>query len=74
MKGQKIVREVVRTKIDGKDGYVIMSPDGEIQAFYPAKIRPADPPFENYTAEISTEFFAYIAMLQSSGTKVIFRL
>lgn len=72
-KTKQIVREVIRTKMNGVDGYAIMSPEGELQTFYPAKIRPGEQPYANPTAEISTEFFLYIAMLQSTGTKVIFR-
>lgn len=73
MKKQKIIREVFRTKMHGFDGFAIMSPEGEIDKFYPALIREAETIGCRDTAEISTEFFLYIAMLQSRGVTVIFK-
>lgn len=73
MKKQKIIREVFRAKMHGFDGFAIMSPEGELDKFYPALIREAETIGCNDTAEISTEFFLYIAMLQSRGVTVIFK-
>lgn len=73
MKKQKIIREVFRTKMHGFDGFAIMSPEGDLDKFYPALIREAETIGCSDTAEISTEFFLYIAMLQSSGVTVIFK-
>ena len=73
MKKQKIIREVFRTKMHGFDGFAIMSPEGEIDKFYPALIREAETIGCSDTAEISTEFFLYIAMLQSRGVRVVFK-
>ena len=39
MKKEQITREVFRTKMHGFDGYAIMSPDGDLDKFYPALIR-----------------------------------
>lgn len=67
MKKVQITREVFRTKMHGFDGYAIMSPEGELDKFYPALIREPETIGCADTAEISTEFFLYIAMLQSRG-------
>lgn len=73
MKKEQIAREVFRTKMHGFDGYAIMSPEGELDRFYPALIREPETIGCAYTAEISTEFFLYIAMLQSCGVRVVFK-
>lgn len=73
MKQNKIIREVFRTNMHGMDGYAIMSPDGEIDKFYPALIRPPQQIGCTDTAEISTEFFLYIALLQNQGIQVVFK-
>lgn len=73
MKKQKIIREVFRTNMHGFDGYAIMSPEGELDKFYPARIREPESIGSTSTAEISTEFFLYIALLQSRGVQVIFQ-
>lgn len=71
MKKEQITREVFRTKMHGFDGYAIMSPDGDLDKFYPALIREPETIGCTNTAEISTEFFLYIAMLQSRGVRVV---
>lgn len=73
MKKAQIIREVFRSNMHGIDGFVIISPDGDVDKFYPARIRPAQQIGGSDTAEISTEFFLYIAILQSQGVKVIFK-
>ena len=73
MKKQKIIREVFRTKMHGFDGFAIMSPEGDLDKFYQALIREAETIGCSDTDEISTEFFLYIATLQSSGVTVIFK-
>lgn len=72
MKKKQITREVFRAKMHGCDGYAIMSPEGELDRFYTVLIRPAEECGCPDTAEISTEFFLYIAALQSRGVKVVF--
>lgn len=56
MKKEQITREVFRTKMHGFDGYAIMSPDGDLDKFYPALIREPETIGCTNTAEISTEF------------------
>lgn len=73
MKKAQIIREVFRTKMHGFDGYAIMSPEGELDKFYPARIREPKSLGCTDTAEISTEFFLYIAMLQSRGVRIVFK-
>lgn len=73
MKNSQITREVFRTNMHGFDGYAIMSPDGELDKFYPAIIREQETIGCTSTAEISTEFFLYIAMLQSCGVRIVFK-
>lgn len=73
MKKKTIVREVYRSRFPGAEGVSITDPDGELDRFYPCRVRPAEQPGVCDTVEISAEFFHYIAMLQSSGVKVIFR-
>lgn len=73
MKKAQIIREVFRTKMHGFDGYAIMSPEGELDKFYPARIREPKSLGCTDTAEISTEFFLYIAMLQSRGVCIVFK-
>lgn len=73
MKKEQITREVFRTKMRGFDGYAIMTPDGELDRFYPASIREPQAVGCAATAEISTEFFLYIAMLQNLGVRVVFK-
>lgn len=73
MKKAQITREVFRTRMQGFDGYAIMSPDGGLDKFYPARIREPEAIGCTATAEISTEFFLCIAMLQSRGVRVVFR-
>ena len=73
MKKEQITREVFRTKMRGFDGYAIISPDGELDKFYPALIREPEAIGCTGTAEISTEFFLYIAMLQNRGVRVVFK-
>ena len=48
-------------------------PDGDLDKFYPALIREPETIGCTNTAEISTEFFLYIAMLQSRGVRVVFK-
>lgn len=73
MKKAQIIREVFFTKMYGFDGYAIISPDGELDKFYPAHIHESEKIGYVDTVEISTEFFQYIAMLQSHGVFVIFK-
>lgn len=73
MKKTQITREVIRTKMRGFEGYAIMSQDGELDKFYPACIREPKALGCTDTAEISTEFFVYIAMLQNRGVRVVFK-
>ena len=65
MKKEQITREVFRTKMHGFDG--------DLDKFYPALIREPETIGCTNTAEISTEFFLYIAMLQSRGVRVVFK-
>ena len=73
MKKSTIVREVYRGNLFGEEGITISTPDGELDKFYPCRVRLSEQPGVCNTLEISAEFFHYIAMLQSSGVKVIFR-
>lgn len=73
MKKSTIVREVYRGNLFGEEGITIADPDGELDKFYPCRIRPAEQLGCCDTLELSAEFFHYIAMLQSNGVKVIFR-
>lgn len=73
MKKKTIVREVYRSGGDGIDYMLIADPDGEIDRAYTVRVRPAEQPGCCATVEISAEFFHYLAMLQSSGVKIIFR-
>lgn len=73
MKKKTIIREVYRSGGDGVDYILIADHDGEIDRAYTVRVRPADQPGVCDTVEISAEFFHYIAMLQSSGVKIIFR-
>lgn len=73
MKKKTIVREVYLGRFPNVEGVSITDPDGELDRFYPCRVRPAEQPGVCDTIEIGAEFFRYIAMLQSSGVKVIFR-
>ncbi len=73
MKSKQVIREVFRSNMHGLDGFVIMSSDGDVDKFYPARIRPAQQIGGSDTAEVSTEFFLYIALLQNQGVKVVFK-
>ena len=73
MKRNTIVREVYRSNWNGMDCMMIADPDGEIDHVYPCRVHPPEQQGCCDTLELSAEFFHYIAMLQSSGVKIIFK-
>lgn len=68
-----IKREVYRTKRDNQDCIMITSPDGEIDAIYPIRVKKPKAPGYSYTMEVSTELLLNIAIMQNKGIKVIFK-
>lgn len=74
MKKNAIYRAVVRSRMHGFDGYAITSPDGDIETFYPVKFRDPTQIGGCDTAEISTEFFRQVSMLQARGVNVTFQI
>lgn len=73
MKKVKITRVVSRAQMHDFDGYAIRSADGELDRFYPARIREPKTIGYDSVVEISEEFFQYIAILQSQGVDVVFK-
>lgn len=68
-----IKREVYRSKWNDQDCIMIASPDGDIDAIYPIKIREPEGLGYTDTMEVSTELILNIALMQERGIKVIFK-
>lgn len=73
MNKKKMTLEVLRTRKFDMDGLAIMTPEGDLDKFYPARIIPAASIGSCDTVEISAEFFLYITLLQDHGVSVVFR-
>lgn len=70
---KQTVYEVFVTSMHGFQGYAIMTPEGDLNTFYPGKFREPENPGYCSTVEVSTELFSHLAMLQSQGCKIVFK-